>query len=56
VVDVIREGRTMDFLPPDINRFAAIARRSDLDTEQKFQEALKLANRYYEPEKVLQPA
>jgi hypothetical protein len=55
VVDVIREGRTMDFLPPDLNRFAAIARRSDLDTEQKFQEALKLANRYYEPEKVLQP-
>ncbi|MBC7881514.1 MAG: hypothetical protein H7Y37_09285 [Anaerolineae bacterium] len=43
------EQRTMDFLRGDINRFAAIVRRRDLDREGKFQEALQLANTYYEP-------
>jgi hypothetical protein len=55
VAEVIREQRTMDFLPHEINHFAQIARRKDLDPEQKFQQALQLANRYYEPAKVLQP-
>lgn len=50
VSDVVREQRSMDFLSPDINRFAEIARHKDLDSEQKFQMALKLANRYYEPQ------
>jgi hypothetical protein len=48
VTEVIAEQRTMDFLPSDINHFATIARRRDLDREGKFQEALKLANVYYE--------
>jgi hypothetical protein len=38
----------MDFLPSDINHFATIARCRNLDREGKFQEALKLANVYYE--------
>ncbi len=49
VVDIVREQRPFDFLPPDVNRFAQIARRADLTREQKFQMALELANRYYEP-------
>jgi hypothetical protein len=46
--EVIAEQHIMDFLPADINHFAAIARRRDLDREGKFKEALKLANVYYE--------
>ncbi|MEN9212056.1 MAG: hypothetical protein Q6K35_04485, partial [Thermostichus sp. DG02_4_bins_136] len=49
VVEIVQEQRSFDFLPPDINTFACIARRSDLSREQKFQAALELANRYYEP-------
>ncbi|AGY59843.1 ATP-grasp domain-containing protein [Gloeobacter kilaueensis] len=57
VSEVVAHQRSMDFIPAEINTFAQIARRKDLTTEQKFQEALKLANRYYEPaEKLLQPS
>jgi 2-methylisocitrate lyase-like PEP mutase family enzyme len=45
--DDIPRTRT-DFLPSDSNHFATIARRRDFDCEGKFQEALKLANVYYE--------
>ncbi len=49
IVDIVTEQRSFAFLPADINKFAQIARRKDLDPKDKFQSALALANEYYEP-------
>jgi hypothetical protein len=49
VRDVVHEQRLLEFLPSQVNLFADIARRSDITPAEKFEEALRVANTYYEP-------
>jgi hypothetical protein len=48
VQDIVAEQRSLDFIPSQVNAFAEIARRPDLSASAKFDQALRIANRYYE--------
>jgi hypothetical protein len=49
ITDIVREQRSLDYIPKTSNLFPEIARRPDLTPAEKFQAALALANEYYEP-------
>jgi hypothetical protein len=48
VQDIVMEQRSLEFIPSQVNAFAEIARRPNLSTSEKFDEALRIANQYYE--------
>lgn len=50
ISDIVREQRSLSYIPKRSNLFPEIARRQDLTSEEKFQQALVVANEYYEPE------